>query len=412
MRQKFNIELLNQIPIDEVCERLGARYVRGTRGYAKTFAMHCFCGMHEHGDKNPSLVIWKDKNICKCMVNPIIKGNPISLVENILFGGDFKQACIWLHEQFNIPYIEDFSDEEREYARKVAQKKVTFKKIDKKDKKIICLDKELKKSFKRIDISKYLPKYSKMNKAQKLKLIYSFIYRYSLDTNHKHKFEYYKNRGIKNKDHLKDIGYLDNEDIPFLMGKLLENFEVDDLVEVKIINGADHSKRPLEFKYISQEGFLVVPNGFELSNDLVNGLMLRPTKRFDFQKAKEFQVSVPEVALPIPYGLTRKRLKDDIFFITEGHIDALSLKEMIGDVSVIAVPGVHNIKKEWLCLLKNKKVYIVFDMDEAGRNAALQLKDELKECTFLVEILQWNRKFKDLNDLLKSEERGVFDNLL
>lgn len=60
-------------------------------------------------------------------------------------------------------------------------------------------------------------------------------------------------------------------------------------------------------------------------------------------------------------------------YITEGHIDGLSL----GKAKFAAIPGVHSFKEEDLGLFQGQNVYIAFDMDRAGRDAAVALKQKL-----------------------------------
>lgn len=394
MKELFDIEALKQIPIENVLELLGAEKKSGG-SHTKTLAMKCFCPFHEHGDKNPSLIVWRDKNICKCMVNSDLKGDSIKVVMYAL-NFDFKQACTWLHENFGIPYKIEYNDEFNQYKEKI--KKTNYKKslnVLKQKKKECELEKKLKQKFNHISIMDFLEnyEYNKLKKSQKLKLIYGYIYRYSLTTDHSKKEEYYKKRGI---DHpaLKDIGYLSNDDIKEML--LTIPFPKEDLIEFKILH-----PESFKFRYYSKDGFMVIPNGFELNNDLVNGLILRPFSPNG--NIKEFQISAPDIVIPLPFGLNRNTIEEfSNFLITEGHIDALSIfKE---DMGFIAVPGVGNIKEEWLCLLKGKKVYIAFDMDNAGIKAGEKLQSILNELSIENIRLTWDTEYKDLNDLLLAKK--------
>jgi len=397
---KFNIEALKQIPIEDVLELLGARKATSS-SYSKTIPMHCFCGFHKNGDKHPSLIVWKDKNICKCMVNPEIKGDSINIVKNVLFGGDFKQACIWLHENFGIPYLEDDTNYDK---NTIKNKHTTFTYKSKPKQKINKKPECIKiKDFIKIDINKFLPKYKELKPHQKLKLLFSYIYSYSLKTDQTVKIEYYRSRKITNCSLIDKIGTLNKENIKNLTKELLDVFPYEDLVEFKIINPSDHYKRPLEFKYITKEAFCVVPS-FELNNNLTNGLILRATETYDWQKAKEFQISHPETLIPIPFPFNRKDLNKQKIIITEGHIDTLSIAQYLKDkYAYLAIPGIYNAKEEYLCLLKDKEVYIAFDQDEAGILGAKKLIEKLDKYTKNITLLEWQKEFgKDLNDLLKN----------
>ena len=406
---KFDIEALKQIPIEEILEALGAKKASNTH-HSKTLPMHCFCGCHKNGDKHPSLIVWKDTNICKCMVNPEIKGDAITIVKKVLFSGDFKQACIWLHENFKIPYLEEDSNytaqtdniknKHKNYVKnyKRIEKKVNYIKL---------------KEYKTIDdINIYIPKYSILKPHQKLKLIYSFIYQYSLKTDQSLKEEYYQSRSINPKiEDIKLIGTLTNEDLKELAKLLLDTFPYEDLVEFKILNPSDHYKNPLKIKYITKEAFCVVPN-FDINTSLQTGLILRATKTYKWQQgAKEFQISMPNTLFPIPFPFKRTDLKKDKVIITEGHIDTLSLKQHLNNsYAFLAIPGIYNAKEEYLYLLKNKKIYIAFDMDDAGIEGARKLISILDKYTKDINILEWNKEFgKDLNEV---QQNGYINYLI
>jgi len=402
---KFDIEALKQIPIEDVLEMFGARKSKYS-SYGKTLSMHCFCGMHENGDRHPSLIVWKDKNICKCMINPEIKGDVISIVKKVLFNGDFKEACIWLHENFNIPYLEDAYNKEKYEYEKIKNKhyilnsKTNIKKSTK-DKKIEFI--KLKEYKEVNDLEKYYPLYQKMKPHQKLKFIYTFIYRFSLKTNQTSKLDYYKSRKINKVSLIDKIGCLNKEDIEALEEQLLNTFPVEDLIKFKLINDDKH-KKPYKFKYITKEAFCVVPS-FDINSNLVNGLILRATKTFEFQKAKEFQVSCYDISIPIPFSFERVDLNKDEVIITEGHIDMLSIAQYVdlNKYAFLAIPGIYNAKEEYLYLLKNKNVYIFFDQDEAGQTGAKKLKEKLIKYTTNIKIANWNIEFgKDLNEVLQN----------
>jgi DNA primase len=395
---KFDLDALKQIPIEDVLELLGAR--RATlSSHSKTIPMHCFCGYHKNGDKHPSLIVWKDKNICKCMVNPEIRGDSINIVKNVLFGGDFKQACIWLHENFGIPYLEEDSSYDKNHIKNQHKKFIPKQKQPVKQKQVECIK---IKNYVEVDINKYLSKYKDLKPHQKLKLLFAYIYQYSLKTNQVPKNEYYASRGIKS-DLIRKIGCLSQDNTKELTKELLDIFPYDDLVEFKIINPSDSYKRPLEFKYITKEAFCVVPS-FELNNNLLNGLILRATKTYKWQKAKEFQVSNPQLLTPIPFPFDRSSLNKERIIITEGHIDMLSIEQFLKDkYAYMAIPGIYNASESYLCLLKNKKVFIAFDTDEAGVTGAKKLVERLDKYTKDITLLEWQSDFgKDLNELLQN----------
>lgn len=396
---QFDLEALKQVPIDEVLEALGARYPKGARPGRRQFNMHCFGPTHKKDDAHPSLAVWTDKNICKCFVCSDVKGDPVS-VAKAAFNGDFKQACEWLHSTWGIPY----KTEERGIKgaiKKVIKKVVapTPPKREKKEYKVEYWSYDRKRGYEKVKIKDILPLYPKMNKAQRLKTVYTFIYRYSRNTPQKLKEEYYASRGIEHPA-IEQIGTLSWENIEQLQKLLHKYFPIEDLVEFKVIKPADAPKRPLEWRYYNPKGFTVVPS-FDLYSDMVTGLMLRPVEKLEGMRAKEFNVSNPEVCIPLPFGLDRSLLaKSGSIFVTEGHIDALSLPQTF---DFIAIPGVQNIKDEWLGLLKGRECIIAFDQDNAGQNSAKELKERLQNAGAIVDILNWDKRLgKDLNEVLIS----------
>ena len=347
----FDIEKLEKIPIDEVIKALGGDYKKHSHG--KQFNMMC-CNkaFHQHGDKKPSLTVWVDKNICKCHVCGI-KGNPISVAKGML--GDFKEACKWLHETFSIPYVNGYTPKPTVAPKivKSASKPIKYLRFDK------------TKKFTKVKIGNWIDKYSKLSKAQKLKMVYTFIYHFSLNTNRSKLLEYYKGRKIDKNPYLSKIGYFSTEDITLLLNKL-SIFPTEDLIEFGIINDAKH-KFPLSWK--SPKNVAVVPS-FGIYNDLIEGMMLRPIDNTNkWFKGKESRLSIPNILKPLPFGFGYKILQNTCdIYITEGHIDALSLPD---NYCFIASPGVNALEEEQLGLLQGKSVKLVFDQDEAGLKNAL-----------------------------------------
>lgn len=83
---------LNELPIEEVAEKLGLE-VRRHKAL-------CF----KHSDHNPSITFSMSKNIYRCWVCGS-GGGPIKLVQD-KEGWNFKEACIWLGHNFNVWWSE------------------------------------------------------------------------------------------------------------------------------------------------------------------------------------------------------------------------------------------------------------------------------------------------------------------
>jgi len=353
----FDIEALNEIPIQRVIEALGGRFPKDREPSVSQYNMHCCnSGFHNNYDNKPSMTVWKEINSCICHVCGT-KGKPVSIATAML--GDFKEACTWLHDTFNIPYKNGYLNNNYYRKPKVFKKAV----VDSSPK---YLSFEPKKRFKHIEIKEYVGKYEELGKKQRLKLLYTFIYRYSLTTKRDKLLDYYKKRGIKKNPHLDKIGFLSKKDVDSLMKKLLKVFPAEDLVEFGVINDTEHKSHPLEWKNLIN--IAVIPS-FDIYTDLVEGFMLRPVDDSNaWFKGKEKRLSVPSIAKPLPFGIGFRLLskKCDIY-ITEGHIDALSLPS---SYCFIAAPGVNTFEDEQLGLLKGRNIKLVFDQDEAGQKAA------------------------------------------
>jgi len=433
---QFDLEALKQIPINEVLEALGAKYQKYQEGDTRRqFNMHCFGPSHKQNDKSPSLAVWPEKNICKCYVCSDIKGDPIS-VARFAHNNDFKEACKWLHETWNIPYLDNTMPIKKtdNIIPKNKPKNTTHYWRFKKDTK-----------YKRYKMKDLLPSYNKLKDSDKAIVVYTFIYRFSInETNQQAKENYYNSRNIHHKD-LKKIGCLKWTDVSKLEKMLLKYFPVDDLIKFNILKPPDAEYGALNWKYYNPVGFAIIP-GEEIYCNLVNSFMLRPLKKMKNQKAKEFNISYAKKNIALPFGLNYDSLSNGKpFFITEGHIDALSLPD---DKNYIAVPGVQNIKQEWVGLLKDRKCYLCFDQDDAGqfatwgyfevkcgdekhvflkknRDSANQfykdciaknskpktyigdgLKDKLEKAGAKVQIINWDIKYgKDINEVINKDPK-------
>ena len=354
MRLEYDLEALEQIPVQDVVIALGGSFPKDREPGTPQYNMHC-CNntFHKEGDKKPSFTIYKEKNICKCHVCDV-SGNSISVAKK-MHKGDFKQACEWLHDTFSIPYKSGNS-----YNKPVKK----FSKPKPKEVEYIHFDKSF--GFTHVEVRDYIEKYDKLNKEQKLKLVYTFIYRFSLTTDRKVLEDYYASRKIVSNTHLSKIGFLSENDIKTLSDKLVSLFPIEDLVEFGVINDAKHKYFPLQWKQVKNAA--VVP-AFSIYTDLVEGMMLRPIDDSNkWFKGKESRLSSPSIAKPMPFGVGyRLMTRDCPIYITEGHIDALSLPE---NYCFIATPGVQAFEPEQLGVLQGRDIKIVFDQDDAGQQAA------------------------------------------
>lgn len=382
--KKYDIDALKLLPIDEVVEALGGMKGQRSKNY------HCFNGVaHSDGmDQHPSLGVDKRKNIAKCFACGI-GGDPVSLATKA-FSGDFKRACEFLHDAFGIPYLDGEKIEKRvpsiPFGKKIKEIPVNYMSFTGKE------------PYHRIRIKDFLDRYGQLKEAQKLKLVYSYIYRNSLllEEEEKNKKAEYLNKRKMNHPLSSMVGFLGENKI----GKVIESaknlFGEEDLVKFNIINGPDHKKNPLGWKY--GKDVLVFPS-FDLCSDLVTGMMLRPIKKPHWFSGKEWQLSATDIVKPLPFGVIYGELTSkNIFFVTEGAVDALSLP---GNYGIVAMPGVYGYRQEMLGLFRGKTLVWAFDMDDKGSSATLKAQKFVTEAgNIRLYVLYWDEKRgKDINEL-------------
>lgn len=246
-----------------------------------------------------------------------------------------------------------------------------------------------------VKINKYINKYSSMKVEQKLKMVYTYIYNYSLQTEQKGKFEYYASRGIDlNNLYIKKIGFLSSIDVKKLVKSLMEIFPLEDLIEFSVIKTKtkddvevlDRDGKPIYvFRQYCYKAFCVIPN-FDLYSTMITGLKLRNTELAEWQpkSMKEPEMSRRDIIYPLPFAFNREMIldKNACIFLVEGHVDGLSLPvtySKAGQSEInyekcntyfVASPGTNGISEEFLGLLRGKFVVLAFDQDEAGRKGA------------------------------------------
>lgn len=370
--KKYDLDKLNELDIVEVLEAMGARPSKSNK------LLHCpNTDAHSHGDKHPSMGFDKGKNICKCFVCDL-SGNPVTVATKHF--NDFKKACEFLHETFGIPYL---SGEVSHQPHKRIQPRKP------KEKQYWSFDN--KKRFSKVLIKDFLPKYPNMSELQRLKLIYTFVYRFSLTTDQRGKLSWYSSRGLSGSKFLEYLGFLSKSDIDNLVKQLLKYFSLEELQRLKLLDLVGGWK----YGY----NVVVVPS-FDLYSDMVEGFMLRYTD--NRPKGKEINVSCTDIAFPVPFGLGRKTLQQcKTLWLTEGHIDGLSIATQ--SECFVSFAGTYSYKEEMLGLLRGKTVVVAYDKDKAGQEAQAVLIERLQKAGVNYKIASWDAKNgEDLNDLLKN----------
>ena len=259
----------------------------------------------------------------------------------------------------------------------------SYKKVDIQTKPTITINYKRKlltipKSYKKLSLKKQIQNFNTINEKQQFQTIITYIYLFSLKTNHTLKYQYYKNRKI---DFIpNDIGFINRSDFDRLHKNLKELFCIEKLEKFNV----------LKYNYSS---FCVIPS-FDIFTNFLSGIRFRNIYP---SKLKEIEISNKRCLNPLSYGITREKLqKFDSFFFTEGHIDALSL----GVENFVAIEGVNSFNKYNLGLFKDKTIYIAFDRDGAGKKGANKLQDILNKLNIKNKILTWDIKYgKDINEI-------------
>lgn len=360
---KFNLSAIKDIPIEDVIEAIGGRKA-GERFF------HCFNGeFHNNLDKRPSLAVDKKKNSCKCYACGV-SGDNIDIV-SAKFRIQFREACAWLHETFDIPYLEANTPTKKKnsYLPK-AERKITYWVWG-------------KNKRKKVSINSYRHKIRFMKKSQKLRWAYTYVYRASLMDDQSIKEMYFLSRGIKG-SHNK-LGYLSYEKARLVLENLEKWFSKEELKD---------------FSLAYLPGNSIVFPSFASETNMVDGMMLRLLG--DKRPRKEHAISAPKILYPLPFGMVQEKFEaNSEIWLTEGAIDGLSLQTATGK-AFVAIPGAHGWRDELAGLFQGKKVIIAFDNDQAGIAGSYNILEAMKKINIKVEIFSWNGEENDLNDLLKN----------
>lgn len=101
--------------------------------------------------------------------------------------------------------------------------------------------------------------------------------------------------------------------------------------------------------------------------------------------------------------------------VTEGIIDALSLKEAGLALDVCALNGVGNYPKLLKILkenpLDNRRIIIALDNDNVGQNYAKMLSEELKKINILANIYPFTHSYKDCNEALLNDKASFISSI-
>ena len=98
-------------------------------------------------------------------------------------------------------------------------------------------------------------------------------------------------------------------------------------------------------------------------------------------------------------------LENEVIFICEGIFDSLSLEEL--GYKSISLGGVVNQNK-FINLLDKKNIFVLaFDNDEAGRSATESFSEKLQSKNQLSVVFEYDEKYKDINEYLIADRKGL-----
>lgn len=172
-------------------------------------------------------------------------------------------------------------------------------------------------------------------------------------------------------------------------------YKYEDLLESGLF--VDYTPRTGVLRYIGANHPIVFP--FYYDNEVI-AIQLR---RLDNGDPRYLNVG----DLKAPYNINVV-LKSDVVFICEGIPDALSLMTL--GKPAIGIIGAQNFKPEWRDYFIGKKVYILFDNDDAGKKGAKLIKEVLGEQVETT-IINLPEKIKDVNDFLKTKTGEYISNI-
>lgn len=196
---------------------------------------------------------------------------------------------------------------------------------------------------------------------------------------------------------VKDV--LDKMNIKSLSLEVVEyiksKYKYEELVESGLF--VDHTPKTGVLRYIGANHPIVFP--FYYDNNVV-AIQLR---RLDNLDPRYLNVG----DLKAPYNINVV-LNSDVVFVCEGIPDALSLLTL--GKPAIGIIGAQNFKPEWRDYFIGKKIYVLFDNDEAGKKGAKYVKEVLGD-EIETTIINLPEKIKDVNDFLKTKTGEYISNI-
>ena len=342
---KYDIDSLNKISIIDIARELGID-VKGKKA-------HCFL----HDDRNPSLSFDTQRNIWKCFgCNQ--GGNVIELVKR-RFNVEFKGACQWIEHNFNGSAYRSGATVNRNQYYKI-QYKQRVKNSDEQQS-----DSELYEAMiSHLTLSQVAENYLCKERALSI-------------------------------DVIKSHNIVSIENTRKIYNWLCKNFSAERLLSAGLIQKGEGGKLYNFWRFPG----IVFPY-YDINKKITN-LQLRPyaplnNQKYIFLKGIRTCMYNENALVDLPRG--------ESVYLCEGAIDALSLMTM--DFIAVGIPGVATLKNDWIRILRNFNVFLVFDNDDAGKRNAQKHMNTLKTNNINVQSLDIS-PYNDVNEKL-THEKGEF----
>lgn len=378
----------------------------------------------EHKKKlKPTTKVFSN-NTCTCVDCGFHANDPLEVAKHYK-GGNFAEAIQWLSETFNvskIPNPEHIPPKgtEQSWNKMIANYKPAAPIVPivetKKKEFIMTHDVFDAKKTREADTDKGYKIHKTLPYANRLMLIYTDIYNFSMKQDRKEMNEYFSERKI-NTSHsaLKELGFIPVSKFDELTAYLKQRYSLDDLVEVRVLNDSEHT-RPNSFylHYIKKGGVIAYPSFHKYQYNLVTGFMFRPTQPEKWmidKHMKEIQLSVNDIYETLPYGFTNSFITatNAIKCVVEGGPDAHCCPEKINgkDLLFISSPGAGNLKEQQLGLLKGQTLRFMLDPDKAGE---MGVYGYISINSNLIDEHKFPRNKKGLNDCKAFKQKLESDN--
>lgn len=302
------ITRLNSLPIEDVADKLGIE--------VKKHKALCF----NHDDHSPSISFSISKNIYKCWVCNV-GGNPIKLVRE-KEKCSFQEACLWLSEKFDIWYPQ--------------------KRLD-------------RNTFKRSPIKVSLPR-----RKETQNIFDEEIFRYLINNASlldPAKVFLFKERHLCEAIVLKQkIGSIVDSNL--IIKTLIKVFGEERCLESRIIRKYNNQlyfcfyTPCLLFPYYDQNGSLIGIQSRYLGIS---------------QKIPRFQFTSLQTTRLYNLSILNNLKKGETLYLSEGITDCLAL--LSDGLNAVAIPSATILPTADLYLLKDYKLHMFPDKDEAGQKA-------------------------------------------